>query len=148
MVAVLLPIVLLAALRLRGGTPNNLGLRANRLAPCPNTPNCVSTQADDPQHAIEPIRFTGPADSALKQLRRIVQRQPRTTIVSDHDRYIHAEARSRVFRFVDDLEFFVDESQQVIHFRFASRVGYSDLGVNRRRAEAIRDSFDSVVPNE
>lgn len=121
-----------------------LGVRDGRLLPCPDRPNCVSTQAVDPRRAMEPIRFTGSADAAMGRLRRVLQELPRATIVVDEPPYIHAEARSLLFRFVDDLEFLVDETEGTIHFRLASRVGRSDLGVNRRRAEAIRSAFEAI----
>ena len=70
---------------------------------------------------------------------------PRVRIVSDKDGYIRGEARSRIFRFVDDLEFIFDDAQGVIHFRSASRVGHSDLGTNRKRAELIRLRFEQLV---
>lgn len=147
--AVLAVIVLFPAalvmLSFLGTKPSNLGARGGRLAVCPDKPNCVSTQSDDPRHAIDPIRFTGSADAALERLRRVLRQQARTEIISDHDHYIHAESRSRLFRFVDDLEFFVDESAGVIHFRSASRVGHSDFGVNRKRAEALRRAFERAT---
>jgi uncharacterized protein (DUF1499 family) len=60
---------------------------------------------------------------------------PRSRLVSSRDGYLHAEFRSRLLGFVDDVEFSIDEAEQLIHFRSASRVGYSDLGVNRKRME-------------
>ena len=66
---------------------------------------------------------------------------PRTTIVEKSDTYIHVEARSRIFRFVDDVDFVLDVRESVIHVRSASRVGHGDLGVNRRRVEQIRSAL-------
>jgi uncharacterized protein (DUF1499 family) len=68
---------------------------------------------------------------------------PRTTIVTLEEDYIRAEFKSRIFGFVDDVEFWFDDEQKVIHFRSASRVGYSDLGANRKRMEKIRERFHS-----
>lgn len=138
-----LPVVL-ALMSLFCKRPDNLGVSDGRLAPCPDKPNCVSTQSDDPRHAIEPIEFSGSADAAMERLRHVLREQPRTQIISEQGRYVHAESRSRIFRFVDDLEFFVDDSESVIHFRSASRVGHSDLGVNRTRAESIRTAFERL----
>jgi len=64
------------------------------------------------------------------------------TVVEDTGSYLHAEARSRVFRFVDDVEFVLDPGARVIQVRSASRVGYSDFGVNRRRVERLGKAFD------
>ncbi len=139
----LLPIIVLATLSALAKRPSNLGVTDGQLAPCPSSPNCVSTQATNPRHAIEPLRFTGSADAARDRLVQVLKAQPRAKIITQTDNYIHAEFTSRLFRFVDDVEFFIDEEKSVIHFRSASRVGYSDLGANRQRMEGIRQAFDA-----
>lgn len=121
--------------------PKNLGVVDGRLAPCPDTPNCVSTQADDATHRMEPIRFSGSANAARQRLQEAVVRMKRARIVTMEDNYLHVEFRSALFRFVDDVEFLVDPDEQLIHFRSASRVGHSDLGVNRCRMTKIWDAF-------
>ncbi len=123
--------------------PGNLGVHEGRLAPCPNTPNCVSSQAEDDAHRMGPIPFDGDADEALARLKAVVAAQPRTTIVSADGDTLHAECASLLFRFVDDVEFLVDRDAKVIHFRSASRAGRSDLGVNRKRMEEIRKAFEA-----
>ena len=60
------------------------------------------------------------------------------------ERYIHTEFTSAFFRFVDDVEFLLDDGTRTIHVRSASRVGYSDFGVNRRRVEELRSRFDAL----
>ncbi len=123
--------------------PDNLGVHDGKLAPCPNTPNCVSSQTDDDAHRMAPIPFDGDADEALARLKAALDAQPRTTIIYTNGDYLHAECVSLLFRFVDDVEFLVDRDAKVIHFRSASRVGRSDLGVNRKRMETIRKAFQS-----
>jgi uncharacterized protein (DUF1499 family) len=118
--------------------PSNLGVVNGRLAPCPNSPNCVSTQATDADHRMEAIPFDDPPDQAIGRLKTVIGAMPRMKIIAETEDYIHAEATSRLFRFVDDVEFFVDRNAKVIHFRSASRVGHSDFGVNRARMERIR----------
>jgi uncharacterized protein (DUF1499 family) len=108
------------------------------LAPCPASPNCVSSQADDTQHYIEPLLIRGDPEGDWKRLQSVVNTLPRTTIVDQAPAYLHVEVRSLVFRFVDDVEFLLVPSEQLIHVRSASRTGYSDFGVNRRRVERIR----------
>ena len=112
------------------------------LAPCPASPNCVSSQSDDPEHHAAPLHFTGDPALAWKRLKSVLAREPRLTVVEDTGSYLHAEARSRVFRFVDDVEFVLDPGARVIQVRSASRVGYSDFGVNRRRVERLGKAFD------
>ena len=114
------------------------------LAPCPKSPNCVNSQADDRAHFTEPLRFTGEAPQAWKRLQSILITESRLTIVEDTGGYLHAEARSLVFRFIDDVEFLLDSGAGLIQVRSASRVGYSDFGVNRRRVERIRKAFNEL----
>jgi uncharacterized protein (DUF1499 family) len=123
-----------------GTRPPDLGVKDNRLSPCPSSPNCVSSQSDDGGPKIDPIRFTSTLAEAMARLKEVVQGKERTTVVRETPEYFHVEFRT-VLGFVDDVEFFADESQKVIHLRSASRVGYWDLGVNRRRIESIRAEF-------
>jgi uncharacterized protein (DUF1499 family) len=121
--------------------PTNLGVVDGRLAACPNSPNCVSTQATDGRHKVEAIVFDGNPDAAMRRLKAVVAAVPRMKVVTEAENYLRAEATSLIFRFRDDVEFFIDRQAKVIHFRSASRVGYSDLGANRARMERIRKAF-------
>ena len=112
------------------------------LKPCPHRPNCVSSQSHDTRHFIEPLEYGIPQPAARKKLLKILKEMPRTQIVSDKKNYIHAECRSRFFRFADDLEFLFDADHPIIHVRSASRLGYSDFGINRKRVEALRKEFE------
>ncbi len=108
------------------------------LSPCPSSPNCVSTQAHDQDHGIAPFRYQHNLAEAKAALKALVLSLPRTKLVEEEDAYLHIEVTSLLFRFVDDVEFVFDESSKTVQFRSASRTGYSDLGVNRRRMEEIR----------
>lgn len=121
--------------------PANLGQKDGNLALCPPTPNCVSSQATNAQHHIEPLSFGGSANDARARLLTALAAIPRLTIVVSESRYIRAETRSLVWGFVDDNEFYIDETAGVIHVRAAARLGTSDLGKNRQRIEAIRAAF-------
>jgi uncharacterized protein (DUF1499 family) len=112
--------------------PANLGVHSGRFAPCKPSPNCVSSQADpaDAEHYIQPIRGT------LDAVRRAVVNTPRTTVVTETPHYLHVEFRTRLMRFVDDVEFFFDGA--AVQIRSCSRLGRNDFGVNRRRVEALR----------
>ena len=138
---VLAPAVSLGVLSALARKPKNLGVVDGRLTPCPDSPNCVSTRAEDPEHRIDPIAFDGPADQALARLKQAIATIPRMRIVSERDGYLHAEATSLIFRFVDDVEFLVAGAEKRIDIRSASRVGRSDLGANRDRVEKIRQAF-------
>jgi len=115
-----------------------LGVVDERLADCPNKPNCVLSQAAEGQHAIAPFSFEGDPSDTWRALRRGISNYPRTTIITDSDDYLHCHCRSAIMRYVDDVEFLMDAANQVIHFRSASRLGYSDMGANRKRMEEIR----------
>jgi uncharacterized protein (DUF1499 family) len=121
--------------------------RAPFLAPCPASPNCVSSQATDSEHHVAPLRITGDAAQATDDLRSIIESMPRTRIVAASPTALHAEFTSRIFRFVDDVDLQLDAAAHVVQIRSASRTGYSDWGVNRRRVEAIRRAFESSAPH-
>ena len=108
------------------------------LSACPTSPNCVSTEATDERHAIAPFRFQKPLGEAKAALKAVLHAWPRITLVDEDESYLHYEVTSLLFRFVDDVEFVFDDAAKVIHFRSASRTGYGDLGVNRKRMEQIR----------
>ncbi len=126
-----------------GTRPPHIGLQHDgRLAPCPDSPNCVSSfaPADDPRHAIAPI----PADDdAWQRLPAVLTDMPRIRVTRQEENYLAAEATSLIWRFVDDLEFLYDREHARIHVRSASRVGHSDFGVNRKRVERVRKLLNS-----
>ncbi|WP_028316196.1 DUF1499 domain-containing protein [Desulfatibacillum aliphaticivorans] len=111
--------------------------------PCPNSPNCVSTKADssDAKHYMAPLDFSGDGAQAMEKLAAIISAMPRTEIVAKTDKYIHAVFSSKIFKFKDDVEILVDEEANQIHFRSASRTGYSDFGMNKKRMEEICAKF-------
>jgi uncharacterized protein (DUF1499 family) len=127
-----------------GRVPDNLGVRAGALSPCPASPNCVSTQSTDQEHAIEPLVYTVPRKQAFEKLKSIILHMKRAKITAESDQYLHAEFTSALFRFVDDVEFYFDENKKIIQVRSASRIGRSDLGVNRKRIETIRSSWNAM----
>jgi len=111
-------------------------------APCPSTPNCVSTQAAIASKQMEPIAYSGPVDSAREILLRSLDR-PRVEIVKSTDLFVHAVFTTRIMRFKDDVEFLFDPDAGLLHFRSASRVGRSDLGTNRRRMESLTRELEA-----
>jgi uncharacterized protein (DUF1499 family) len=145
---VLLPGTAMAALfgNLFAGTPpTNLGAKAGVLAPCPDTPNCVNSQARDDGHRIAPIAYAGDTAAAMARLVRVIAEQPGTVLVIRRIDYVYATFQTPVMGFVDDVEFLADPPQQAIQVRSASRIGHSDLGVNRKRVEAMRVAFAAAT---
>jgi uncharacterized protein (DUF1499 family) len=127
------------------GTADFADAAGETLPPCPDSPNCVSSQAADAVHRIDPIAFEGSAEAALTRLKRAIAGFPRTRIVHEDARRLRVEFTSLVFRFVDDLDLYVDGNAGVIHVRSASRLGRYDFGVNRRRVEMLRKRFGAVT---
>ncbi|MGB3615062.1 MAG: DUF1499 domain-containing protein [Elainellaceae cyanobacterium] len=120
------------------GSPGPVGLENGSLSSCPASPNCVVSQNADSDHAIAPIPYHTSQEEAYATLLDILSVVPRTKVVERTDEYIRAESSSRLMGFVDDVEFYFPQDETVIHLRSASRLGESDLGVNRRRLEQIR----------
>jgi len=120
--------------------PDDLGVRDGRLAPCKRSPNCVSSQASpaDREHYIAPLH------ASLAAVKRAVLSMPRTTLVAEKEDYLYAEFRTRLLRYVDDVEFYFDGS--VVQVRSCSRLGRRDFGVNRKRIEAIRGLVEAARP--
>lgn len=141
-----LPCLAVAAALLLSGcamTANSeLGLTVSgKLSPCPSTPNCVSSDAAEDAHIIEPLMLASDSAAAWQALITHLQNDSSYTIVSQEVNYLRAEARTRLFRFVDDVEFHLRPKDRQIAMRSASRIGYSDLGTNRRRLEAVREAL-------
>ncbi|MGD8912199.1 MAG: DUF1499 domain-containing protein [Candidatus Thiodiazotropha sp.] len=138
-------LVVLTILTGCSGTMPKLGINNGQLMPCPKTPNCVNSQATaDEKHFIQPIHFAGPHQEAKSALLKILEAYKRTKIIVAEEEYIQAEFTSMVFRFVDDVEFYLpstEAEETMIHVRSASRIGYSDFGVNRKRIERIRSEL-------
>ncbi len=120
-----------------------IGVTNGKLSPCPTSPNCVSSLDTGASRYVEPLHYEGTSAEARETLISVINSMKRSEIVTVEPNYIHATFTSLLFRFVDDVEFAFDDENKIIHLRSASRTGYSDLGVNRRRVEKIRSSFMS-----
>ena len=125
----------------------NIGMTEGKLAPCPDSPNCVSTQSEEKGHAMKPLPYLQTREASREKILSILKDMKRTEIVKLTESYIHAECRTALWRFVDDVEFFLDETIRVVHFRSASRVGYYDFGLNRRRMKRISEKYLEALEN-
>lgn len=128
------------------GTVGTVVAPGQSLAPCPSSPNCVTSEAapTDSQHAMLPVRFTDTPEAAQARVRAALTAEPRTDITLEQAGYLRAEAKSLIFRFVDDIEVVVDAGARLFRFRSASRVGKGDLGVNRARMTRVSERL--LVP--
>lgn len=129
-----------------GTKPDNLGVNNGKLAACPNSPNCVSSQSptSDETHFIQPLKYSSTTEKALADLKKVIESEDRTKIINESSDYLYAEFKSALMGYVDDVEFYLDSSSNTIHVRSASRLGQSDLGVNRKRIETIRTKFNQM----
>jgi uncharacterized protein (DUF1499 family) len=134
---------------LSGTQPNNLGVHEGKLSPPAMSPNSISSQADlYPDHpqrkaaAIAPISYTGSQVLAMDKLLQTLKTTPGVKVITAEPDYVYAQASTQLMKFTDDLEFWFDAKQSLIHLRSASRLGYSDLGANRARIEDIRARFN------
>ena len=134
---------------LAGQAPTDLGVNQQRLKPPSLTPNSVLSQAalypDNPQRVdaeVAPLKYTGDGQAAMARLAGIVSNMPRTTVVTREPAYLYAQCKTKWLGFTDDLEFMLDAPAGVIQVRSASRMGKGDMGVNRKRVEALRQQFE------
>ena len=133
--ALALPLLILLS-ACSGTAPDNLGMHNGRLSPCPDSPNCVNSQASDARHAIEPLPLAGSAEQTQARLRVLLSEEPRVTLAEEAPGYLRAEFSSKLMRFVDDVEFMIGAT--AVDVRSASRLGYADFDVNRERIEHLR----------
>lgn len=123
---------------------NQASANEKKLPICANTPNCVSSQAEDKEHYISPFKISGSAEEAWAALKKVLKNQSRVIITHETYDSLHAEATSLVFHFVDDIHVILDAGAGLIQIRSASRTGHYDFGVNRKRIEALRLQLQSA----
>ena len=146
MKAILIILVILGVLPLpmavkNSKVPSNLGVKNGKLADMPKSPNAVSSQTEDPGKKVDPFPFLGGLESSREGIKRALQAYGRIEILTEEKDYIHAVSTTGRMKFRDDLEFYFNEKEGVIHFRSASRVGYSDMGLNRKRYDRLMEIY-------
>ncbi|MBL4584335.1 MAG: DUF1499 domain-containing protein [Pseudomonadales bacterium] len=124
-----------------GTIPDTLGVINEKLPACPDKPNCVVSHLYDDEHQIDPLTYSGELAAAHAQLVKSIEQIPGSKIITNSERYIHAEFTSQIMRYVDDVEFYFNNEEKIIDLRSASRLGHSDMGVNRERIETLRGFF-------
>jgi uncharacterized protein (DUF1499 family) len=141
----ILAVAILAALfglaRMSARTPDRIGPVDGRLMGCPGPDNCVSSEAENPDRRIAPLAASGPVGEVMARLARVVESMEGGRVAEVRGNYLRAVFTSRLWRFKDDLECLYDQKAGRIEVRSASRVGYSDFGVNRKRVERLRESL-------
>lgn len=109
------------------------------LAPCPDAPNCVSSLAADPARAVEPIPYAVSRPEAVEALKTAMGSLPRARLTAQKESKLRFECRSRLFGFIDEVDFWLDDATKLVHVRSAARSGWYDFGVNRSRVERLRE---------
>ena len=128
-VGLLAPILML--FHIVGPMPSDLGLSNGVLRPCETSAHC----------ARQTWESSNPSED-FHRLSSMVEGTPRTVVVNQDENYLHAEASSEIFGFVDDLELFADVDKGQIQARSESRLGDSDLGVNAERIAELRSALE------
>ena len=108
------------------------------LRDCPSSPNCVCSDAGNDSHRVDPLLPLARNEEAWLAIIETVASLPRTRIVTRSADYLHAECKSPVFGFIDDLELQLRTEDGLVAVRSAARTGYYDFGVNRRRIARLR----------
>lgn len=144
---VLLVLVVVSYFAMRGWAanapqPSNIGHTDGVFAPCPSSPNCVSTQHSGAYPQADPLPFSGSIREAKAKLMSVVASMPKTELITEDDNYLHYVFRSPTIGFPDDVQFYFDEAAGVIHFRSSSRLGYGDANANTTRMNAVRAAWD------
>lgn len=139
---ILMVLVVLSMVVMNNRVPKNLGVENGKLAEMPSSPNAVSTQAIDEEKKVEPLPFKGDLIETKRIIEKIIEQYGSAKIVTNESHYIHAVFSTKTMKYKDDVEFYFDDSNKVIEFRSASRVGHSDMGLNRERYETIRELYN------
>ena len=139
----LIVLICLISVSCVGKPPTTIG----SFTDCPEKPNCVSTKNTHSKTYIDPIKYVVSKDEAKKLLFMTLESFVDSRVINEKDNFIYIEFVSEIFGFVDDVEFYFNKPG-IIEFRSASRIGYSDLGVNRNRMESIRNKFNDLSKSE
>ncbi|WP_461204844.1 DUF1499 domain-containing protein [Clostridium sp. DL1XJH146] len=141
---IVLAVVLVLVLNLAIGNmkaPSNLGVNDGKLAPLPNKPNAVSSQTDKKEFYVEPFPFKESLEVSKEAIIKAVNNFGDGEIVVNDTGYIRVMFTTPKMKYHDDVEFYFDDEAKVIHFRSASRVGYSDMGLNKERYDKLYDYY-------
>ena len=114
-----------------------IGVKDGKFQTCPKSPNCISSQSTNEKHKMDPLNYSASIDEEKIKIKKIIESFKRTRLITEENNYLHFEFRTATFKFVDDVEFYFDDSSKLIHFRSAAQKGYSDMGVNKKRMKKV-----------
>jgi uncharacterized protein (DUF1499 family) len=122
-------------------SPRNLGVNNGKLVKMPNKPNAVSSQTDEKDKKVEALEFKENLKTSKGKVISAIENYGDAKIIKNENNYIYAVFTTGKMKYHDDVEFYFDENEKRIHFRSASRIGYSDMGLNRDRYNKLRDVY-------
>lgn len=137
-------IIILFQLYINFKIPKSIGVNDDSFSSLKNSPNGVSTQAKSKNKYVTPLKFKDTKDSSKKIIKKIISKQKGTKLIKETNNYLHFTFTSSFFHFKDDVEFYFNDKNKMIHFKSQSRIGYSDLGVNKKRYELIKKLYLST----
>lgn len=121
-----------------GTRPDDLGIQNNGFKNCPDKPNCVSSFANTEEHKIAPLQVGSDIAAAKTAVKAAVETMGNGKLINETENYLYFEFTSSLMKYVDDVEIYFTGADGLAHVRSASRLGYSDMGANRKRIEMIR----------
>ncbi len=123
--------------------PAGLGVNGGRLAPMPKSPNAVSSQTEDPEKRVDPFPFKANLADSVEAVLKALDSYGNITVIEKKQDYIHAVSTTPTMHYHDDIEFYFNQADGIVEFRSGSRIGHSDMGLNRERYEALKGFYDS-----
>lgn len=141
LVIMLILIIVMMAKNMK--TPE-LGVENGQFKPLSSNPNGVSSQAKDDSKLVETLPFSGDLEATKTLLLEVCKSYGDVKIIREERTYIHVVFTTGKMKFNDDAEFYLDEEKQLVHYRSESRIGYSDMGLNRERYDALASSYNEL----
>jgi uncharacterized protein (DUF1499 family) len=125
-------------------TPGNLGVKDGKLAPMPSSPNAASSQSDEAYYKVEPLPLKADLAKTKAALLAAVESYGGGKVIEETETYIYVVFTTPTMKYKDDLEFYISESEGLVHYRSSSRIGYSDMGLNRTRYNEIAKLYSEI----
>ncbi|MFT5889708.1 MAG: hypothetical protein ACI9BO_002536 [Zhongshania sp.] len=137
-------VLFLVRVFIEGNRVPELGVRDGKLAEISSKPNNVSSQADDPNKKVATLTFKDSPAETMNALKRAVADYGGGKIAAESEDYLYVIFTTSLMRYRDDVEFWLDVENKLVHFRSSSRAGYSDMGLNRKRYDSIAELYQGL----